>query len=248
MKPWESAHNSKWYYYATNPLLWRDLNLTSLRSAVFFERAPSGLASRALLCRSLSINDPAELCTSHLCAVLQYLSRSPLLETLNIISVNYMRSYSTELAQIFAESVTKRLTAVNLSCTAVDSGPIVALMRRHGSSLRSLNLQLTCVGDGALRAITPGTPLRSLSIAGCYSISKAAIRAFLARRVPATLVELDLRWLHCVRAAWLRELYVAQGGDGALRRLDVRGCERLTVGDVASLRRARSVVDVTAGA
>lgn len=139
---------------------------------------------------------------------------------------------------------------MDLSGTAIDTPVVHALMKAHRSTLLVLKLAFTEIGDGALRAVATGERLRSISLAGCFGLSRGALRAWMGRRVPWSVRRVDLRWLVDVRVGWVADLLARnarQGGgkEGNLEVVDVSGCERLTLKEVQSLEERWRGVEVT---
>jgi len=160
--------------------------------------------------------------------LLHYLTSSPYFQTLDLIAIPNMRSHNFALEKLFTELVATGLVHVNLSRSAITTAPVVALVARHRATLQTLGLEFTSIGDGALRAIANASHLKKLMIGGCFSLSKAGVRAFLAKRVPKNLEDLEMKWLLDVRIGWLWDLFLAQRKEhGRLVHLDVCGCEKL---------------------
>lgn len=143
---------------------------------------------------------------------------------------------------------------MDLSGTAIDTPVVQALMKAHRSTLLHLKLAFTEIGDGALRAVATGERLRSISLAGCFGLSRGALRAWMGRRVPWSVRRIDLRWLVDVRIGWVADMLARnsrQGGGGkggSLEAVDVSGCERLMLKEVQSLEERWRGVEVTSSA
>jgi hypothetical protein len=132
---------------------------------------------------------------------------------------------------------------VDLSHSPVTTAAVVALMQKHHSTLRTLDLSHTSIGDGTLRAVSTAKVLHTLDISSCTSISRTSIRNFLTKRCPACLTTLSLRGLGEVKITWLHDLLRLPAATN-LRMLDVEGCERLTLGDLKGLASAYPRVEV----
>lgn len=126
-------------------------------------------------------------------------------------------------------------------------------MKVHRSTLLQLKLAFTEIGDGALRAVATGERLRSISLAGCFGLSRGALRAWMGRRVPWSVRRVDLRWLVDVRIGWVADMLArnarqgggGKGGGGSMEVVDVSGCERLTLKEVQGLEERWRGVEVT---
>lgn len=124
-------------------------------------------------------------------------------------------------------------------------------MKAHRSTLLELKLAFTEIGDGALRAVAAGERLRSVSLAGCFWLSRGALRAWMGRRMPQTVREVDLRWLVDVRVGWVTDMLARgvkqgeAGKGGSLEAVDISGCGRLTLSEVQSLEKRWPGVKVT---
>lgn len=126
-------------------------------------------------------------------------------------------------------------------------------MKAHRTTLVELKLAFTEIGDGALRSIAAGECLESVSVAGCFGLSRGALRAWMVRRIPWSVRRVDLRWLVDVRVGWVGDMLarnaVAEEKKGAeggrLEVVDVSGCERLTLKEVRSLEERWKMVKLS---
>jgi hypothetical protein len=209
--------------------LWRILDLSQLNGARFNPAFATTLRQRLSLCRSFTLQKPPHLTSSHVTALLHFLSTSAQLEQLALRDCP-LNSHGLE--QHFRISRTNCLTNVDLSHSPVTTAAIVALMDRHRATLRSLDLSHTSIGDGTLRAVSSAQVLQSLDISSCTAISRTSIRNFLCKRFPACLETLSLRALKEVKISWLYETLKS----ARLKVLDVTGCERLSLGDLKELQ------------
>ncbi|KAH8146600.1 uncharacterized protein LAJ45_09283 [Morchella importuna] len=227
----------EWYFISTAPTLHYALDLTTLRQSSLNNYVPPATLSRHLCtARHLTFNSPPHISTNSILYLLTHVSASTNLRTLTLSSMSNARSASPALAHFFAAAQSTQLTHVDLSNTSVTTPVISALLQSHRGTLRSLILDFTEIGDGALKAIATGTALERVSIAGCFGLSKGALKRFLVRRIPGRVKAVGLRWLLDVRVAWVWEMLaragVQEGSGGVLAEVDVGGCERLTLADI----------------
>ena len=226
----------QWYYVALDPLLWRTLDFSHLR--VLTPATAPVLRARLAACSSFTLQSPRHLTAEATTAVLHFLAASPHLHTLTLARLG-AALHSPALESHFRFSRARALARVDLSHSRVTTPAVVALLERHAGTLRALDLSHTRIGDGTLRAVSAARALRSLDISACAAISRTSIRNFLARRFPARLEALALRGLRDVKITWLYDLMKASAAaGGALRALDVHGCERLSLGDLRALQAA----------
>lgn len=233
----QSASCSReWYYIASDPLLWRILDLSALDSKLFNPKTATTLTQRLRSCRSFTLCKPQNLTQDHVTALLHFLSASPVLEQLHLQSLGSLLN-SHSLEHHFRMSQSRCLMHVDLSHSPVTTPAVVALMDRHRGTLRSLDLSHTAIGDGTLRAVSQAKALHTLEISFCTSVSRTSIRNFLCKRFPGCIVTLSLRGLRDVKITWLYDL-MKLPTSGNLKVLNVEGCERLTLGDLRELQEA----------
>lgn len=103
--------------------------------------------------------------------------------------------------------------------------------------MKSLNLEFSNIEDPALRATAQFEVLEHLSLLDCFSLSKPGLRSFLSKRLPVTVRVLKICWLPDVRIGWLYELLMKPGN--RVEKIDVRGCDRLTLGDLRCLQKIK---------
>jgi len=224
----------QWYFIASDPLLWRNLDLSSLHSKLFNPKTASTLTVRLRACRNFTLKEPPNLTQTHVTALLHFLAASPLLERLYLQSLGSLLN-SHSLEQHFRMSQSRCLMHVDLSHSPVTTPAVVTLMDRHRGTLRTLDLSNTSVGDGTLRAVSTAKVLHTLDISSCTSVSGTSIRNFLCKRFPGCLVTLTLRGLREVKITWLYNLLKLPTSSN-LKTLNVEGCERLTLADLRELQ------------
>ena len=78
-------------------------------------------------------------------------------------------------------SRSRTLTHVDLNHTNVTTPAVVAMMDKHKTTLKTLDLSHTSIGDGTLRAVSSAKRLETLDISHCPSISRTSIRNFLTQ-------------------------------------------------------------------
>ncbi|KAL0638433.1 hypothetical protein Q9L58_002577 [Maublancomyces gigas] len=245
-----AAVSREWYIISSDPTLWHHLELSNLRHTSLPSHAlPPSLARRLGVCRSLTLDSTTHINPTDILRLLYHASYSPNLHSLTLTSLTNFRSVSSHLGHFFLTTKSRCLTHVDLSGTAIDTPVVQALMKTHRSTLLVLKLAFTEIGDGALRAVAAGERLRSISLAGCFGLSRGALRAWMGRRVPWSVRRVDLRWLVDVRVGWVADLLARNarqgGGKGSLETVDVSGCERLTLKEVQSLEERWRGVEVT---
>lgn len=226
----------QWYCIASDPLLWRNLDLSALHSKLFNPNTASTLNARLRSCRNFILNAPPHLQRGHVDALLGLLAASPLLERLYLQSLGPLLN-SHNLEAHFRLSRSRCLMHVDLSHSPVTTPAVVALMDKHRGTLRSLDLSHTAVGDGTLRAVATAKVLRTLDISACTAVSRTSLRNFLCKRFPGCLVTLAMRGLREVKVAWLYDLLKLPSAQ-ALRALHVEACERLALPELAELQAA----------
>ncbi|KAI5776368.1 hypothetical protein EDC01DRAFT_636854 [Geopyxis carbonaria] len=228
----------EWYYIASDPLLWRVLDLSTLRSKSFNPKTATSLTSRLRTCREFILDNPPDLTHQHVTALLHFLSSSPMLNSLTLQKLGHLLN-SHSLEHHFRFSQSRCLTNVNLNNSNVTTPAVVAMMNKHKNTLKTLDLSYTAIGDGTLRSVSQAQVLHTLDISNCPSISRTSIRNFLTKRFPSCLVNLSLRNMKEVKITWLYDL-LRLPSSANLKVLNVEGCERLTLGDLKELQEAFS--------
>ncbi|RPB03636.1 hypothetical protein L873DRAFT_1786656 [Choiromyces venosus 120613-1] len=233
----------EWYYIGNDPLLWHDLDLSNLRSTSLPHfLVPRTLHKHLTTCRSLTIDAPISIGVQHILILLKCASQSPNLRSLSLTSIPNIRSQTKTLEQFFLSTKSQNLQHVDLSKTSISTSVIQALLQTSRKTLKSLNLEFSNIEDPALRAIAQFEVLEHLSLLDCFSLSKPGLRSFLSKRFPASVRVLKICWLPDVRIGWLYELLMKPGN--RVEKIDVRGCERLTLGDLRCLQKIKPGLEI----
>lgn len=241
-----------------DPSLTSHLDLSGLPLSLCpYDHLPAYLSMQLQTCRSLTLNysypsnttlQPT-LIVPH---IFHEASLSPNLTTLTLRALP--RKLVPTLHKLFSDLKNTRLTHIDLARTYVPNHLLSLIVTKHGRSLVSLHLEFAAITDYALELLAgvsfrgggscPVPKLRHLGLAGCLSISKPALRAFLLDSCPLSIDNLDLRWEMDINVYWIDEWLSRkhrywqqqqQGriatGDGAppLKAwVDLRGCEMVT--------------------
>ncbi|CUS08424.1 unnamed protein product [Tuber aestivum] len=233
----------EWYYIGNDPLLWNELDLSNLRNTSLPHfLVPRTLHRRLTTCRSLTIDAPISIGVHHILTLLKCASQSPNLCSLTLTSIPNIRSQTKALEQFFLSVKSRNLQHVDLSKISISTSVIQALLQTSRKTLKSLDLEFSNVEDPVLRAIAQFEALEHLSLLDCFSLSKPGLRSFLSKRLPASVRVLKICWLPDVRIGWLYELLTKPGN--RIEKIDVRGCDRLTLGDLRCLQKIKPELEM----
>ncbi|PWW71724.1 hypothetical protein C7212DRAFT_348796 [Tuber magnatum] len=233
----------EWYFIGNDPLLWNELDLSNLRNTSLPHfLVPRTLHRHLTTCRSLTIDAPISLGVHHILTLLKCASQSPNLCSLTLTSIPNIRSQTKALERFFLSVNSRNLQHVDLSKTSISTSVIQALLQTSRKTLKSLDLEFSNIEDPALRAIAQFEVLEHLSLLDCFSLSKPGLRSFLSKRLPASVRALKICWLPDVRIGWLYELLMKPGN--RVEKIDVRGCDRLTLGDLRCLQKIKPELEM----
>ncbi|TGZ82548.1 hypothetical protein EX30DRAFT_339833 [Ascodesmis nigricans] len=223
----------QWYYIASDPHLWRELDLSALRSSSVNLITSAALASRIRSCRSFTLHNPENISQKHTTALLQFLLYSKMLTTLQLTSLKHLIN-PHYLIHFVTNCQSQCLTHVDLNNTHVTSHVVDALLKKFNNTLEVLNLSHTSVGDGTLRAIGSAKKLHTLDISFCPNITAISVRNFLKKRFPPCIRVLSLRDHKGVKITWLYDLLRLPASQN-LKELNIEGCARLTQREIQGL-------------
>lgn len=233
---------TQWYYASNDPLLWRDLNLSGMRSTSGSpgkSTLPITLESRLSQCRSLYTDRPPWVAHEVLCRILKYTGQSKSLTKVTLSA--YPQKRTLPFLSFFRSCVGK-LTHIDLARTFVPTYLIGVIVERHGDTLTWLDVEFSAVNDNALQMIAKEAKvLKHLGLGGCLSLTREGLRKFLTKDLPDSVESLDLRWLMDITMGWVVEMLRKQR---KIRKLDLRGCDKLTVLDTYELTKHWPEVEV----
>ena len=139
------ADKTQWHEAATDPLLWKDIDLTGaarLNSLCGEEKFPEILDAKISQCRSFHTQKQPIVYPETLCQILTRLANSQSLTSI-AISVNFTRGILPFLT--FFKTCAGNLTHIDLSRSQVPNCLVSAILERQGKTLVSLNLEFSAI-------------------------------------------------------------------------------------------------------
>lgn len=239
-----------------DPSLTSHLDLSGFPLGLY-PHLPTYLFVQLQTCRSLTLNYscPSITTLQPVSPVAHIFHEASLSLNLTSLTLRALpKKHIPTLYRLFSDLKSTQLTHIDLARTHVPDRLLSLIVTKHGHSLVSLHLEFAAITDYALEVLARGSSrggdggcpvpkLRHLGLAGCLSISKFALRAFLLDSCPLNIDSLDLRWEMDISVYWVDDWlsrkhcnWQEQQGKAATRdgasllkaRVDLRGCEMVT--------------------
>lgn len=234
-----------WHNEATQPRLWKSLDLSLLTprevaalSSIADDPRHLWLSHRLEeYTTDLLLKCPSYIGPRHLKLFEPLIRRTHKLDTLHLDRIQLEGPTCDELFASLCASKCE-LTTLSLRQTLISSQSLRALLVTYGPKLRHLDLSYTGIDDSSLYDIAQYCPnLESLCIDAVFRLSADAIEMFFRYRAPLTLKNLSLKYTYVLRPNWLLAYAARQAQNTCcrLQRVYIEGCDVFTIKDVKTL-------------